>query len=321
MRARIATSPLASIAALPERIWLVACYDTHIVKQSAKWLLGSREHTNLTYDLTPFNRDHLAWLVAEITGHSILSIRRYIEEVREDLELASHIADASRHSKRWRLADPIPRYGLRMGWYALVRALQPKHVVETGTDKGLGACVIAAALLRNGHGRLTTIDINPDAGYLIGGRYTTVVDLRIGNSLDILPILGDPIDLFLHEVHNSAQHERAEYEAIDPLITQRTVLLSDNAKTNDELARWAEVHGHRFLYFHELPADHWYPGAGMCTAFPTLAITGRSRDEPPFADEELLQHERCSNTRGDDDRCVPSGTGLLPRKHTDTPSR
>ena len=31
---------------------------------------------------------------------------------------------------------------------------------------------------------------------------------------------------------------------------------------------WAEAHGRRLLCFQELPADHWYPGAVMCIAFP-----------------------------------------------------
>ena len=39
-------------------------------------------------------------------------------------------------------------YGRRLGWYALVRALKPRTVVETGADKGLGSCVLAALRLR-----------------------------------------------------------------------------------------------------------------------------------------------------------------------------
>ena len=253
---------------------MVARYDLHLAMRSAGWLLRSREHTNLTYDLTPTNREHLAWLVAEVTGQSIDRIRGYVEEVRQDHDLSRHIVETTRRSRRRHLADPVPRYGLRIGWYALVRALQPEHVVETGTDKGLGACVVAAALLRNGHGRLTTVDTNPESGYLVDGRYASVVDCQITDALDFLPLLTDPVDLFLHEVHRSATQERSEYRAIHPLLTGHTVLVSDNVKENDELARWAERNGRQFLYFHELPANHWYPGAGMGIAF-------RSRGAPP----------------------------------------
>lgn len=83
------------------------------------------------------------------------------------------------------------RYARRVGWYAFIRALKPEHVVETGVDKGLGTCVIAAALLRNAAedrpGRVTSIDINPEAGYLARQQpWSEVVDLVIGDSITTL---------------------------------------------------------------------------------------------------------------------------------------
>lgn len=272
----MAASPLASVAGLGVRFQLVAKYDARIIGQSVKWLLGSREYTNLTFNLTPLNYEHLAWFIALITGRSFGEIQGYFEEIWQDRLLATHITEATLHSERWRLADSVPRYGLRVGWYALVRALRPDHVVETGTDKGLGSCVVAAALLRNESGKLTTIDINSSAGYLITGRYAQAVEMRRGDSLDLLPLLDDRIDLFFHEVHSSAEQERAEYEAIAPLIGKNTVLVSDNAKSNNELARLAASSGRQFLYFHEIPQDHWYPGGSMCAAFWPRDIAGSS---------------------------------------------
>lgn len=45
----------------------------------------------------------------------------------------------------------------------LVIALQPEVVVETGTATGATAAVIGSALKSNGHGRLWTVEIDPDA--------------------------------------------------------------------------------------------------------------------------------------------------------------
>src|SRR5207248_9880418 len=45
--------------------------------------------------------------------------------------------------------DVEPRYGRRLGWYALTRATKPRVLVETGVDRGLGTAVLAAAMLRN----------------------------------------------------------------------------------------------------------------------------------------------------------------------------
>jgi hypothetical protein len=45
--------------------------------------------------------------------------------------------------------------------------------------------MFGAALLRNTdqgrHGRVTALDINRDAGALIGGSYASVIDLRYGD--------------------------------------------------------------------------------------------------------------------------------------------
>lgn len=43
---------------------------------------------------------------------------------------------------------------------AMVRALQPELVVETGTHTAATAIAIGRALARNGHGRLVTIELN-----------------------------------------------------------------------------------------------------------------------------------------------------------------
>jgi predicted O-methyltransferase YrrM len=264
----VATSPFASLAAFPSRLGLVARHDAAVLRQSIRWLVRSREYTNLTYELAPLNREHLAWFIAEVTGLPFRAISGYFRELEEDTRLACHLIEATQRSRRRRLADPGPRYGLRMGWYALIRAVQPDHVVETGTDKGLGACVIAAALLRNGHGRLTTVDVNPDAGYLLDGDYAAVADLHIADSLAVLNRLDQRIDIFFHEVHASATQERAEYQALNRLAGPHSIVVSDNGRSNNELARWALEHERRLLCFQELPADHWYPGSAMCLAFP-----------------------------------------------------
>jgi len=47
--------------------------------------------------------------------------------------------------------------------YALVRLVKPKVLLQTGTWLGWSACAIGAALRDNGFGRLTTLEISPDA--------------------------------------------------------------------------------------------------------------------------------------------------------------
>ncbi len=120
----------------------------------------------------------------------VIEVRGYLDEIETALAHSRSTSPPPRRTARidW-LADTHAKYGRRIGWYALVRALKPKNVVETGTDKGLGTLVIAAALMRNGTGRLTSIDINPAAGYLLSGPYAEVTDLIIADGVATLATL------------------------------------------------------------------------------------------------------------------------------------
>ena len=46
---------------------------------------------------------------------------------------------------------------------------------------------------------MTTVDVNPDSGYLIIGPYAGVVDRVIGDSIEVLRSGVTPVDLFLHD--------------------------------------------------------------------------------------------------------------------------
>jgi hypothetical protein len=264
---RVAASPFARLAAFPVRARMVADYDSRLLGRSTRWLVRSREHTNFTYDLTARNREHLAWWVANLAGvQDVEKVRGLISELDDDTELNAHISQATLLSDRRGLADREVRFGRRLGWYALTRILQPEHIVETGTDKGLGSCVFAAALLRNGHGRLTTVDINPDSGYLITGRYAAVVDRVMGDSIDVMGSGTTPVDMFIHDSWHTFEHEFGELEAVAPRLSPGAMVLSDNAHDSDALLRWAEKSGRRFTFFREEPSGHWWPGDGIGAA-------------------------------------------------------
>ena len=268
---KVARSPLAQIAVFPVRTMTVLKHNARILKTSAHWLFNSHEHHNYTYDLTKRNHEHLAWYLATVTGTRVRDIRRWLEEVERDHALRAALTKGVATSKRRGLADKVVRYGRRIGWYACVRALKPKHVVESGIDKGLGSCLIAAALWRNTEegypGRLSALDINPDAGYLIQGRYHDFVDIIVGDSLQTIPTLTTPVDLFIHDSWHSAEHEAAEFRLVEHKLTKSAVLLTDNAAETDVLIRHAEKTGRRFLYFQDVPDLHWHPGDGTGIAW------------------------------------------------------
>ncbi|MEW2432201.1 class I SAM-dependent methyltransferase [Micromonospora sp. NPDC047644] len=272
LRRAVARTPLAPIAAFPKRLRTVARHDVKVLRRSARWLLTSREHHNYTYDLTSLSRNHLAWFVSVVCDIPVKQVRAYLGEIESDDGLRQHLLAAIAASDRRGLADKEIRYARRIGWYAIVRATRPTHVVETGVDKGLGSVVLASALLRNaqeGHpGRVTSLDINPEAGYLARvAPWSEVVDLVIGDSIASIGALDRPVDLFLHDSDHSRAHEKREFDAVEPKLAPGAILLTDNVTSTNVLAEHAERTGRRFLAYRETPANHWYPGDGIGVAW------------------------------------------------------
>ncbi|MEH0970564.1 class I SAM-dependent methyltransferase [Micromonospora sp. CPCC 205546] len=272
LRRAIARTRLAPVAAFPKRLARVVRHDAKVLRTSARWLVTSREHHNYTYELTKLSRHHLAWFVSVVCDVPVKQVRAYFAEIESDDALRGHIESATATAARRGLADRQVRYARRIGWYAIVRATKPSHVVETGVDKGLGSCVLAAALLRNaadGHpGRVTSLDINPEAGYLARtAPWSEVVDLVIGDSIASIAALDRPVDLFLHDSDHSRAHEKREFEAVEGKLAPGAVLLTDNVTATNVLAEHAERTGRRFLAYRETPANHWYPGDGIGVAW------------------------------------------------------
>jgi hypothetical protein len=233
----------------------------------AKWIFTSREESNFTYDLTEGNLLYLSHVIAAITGASVSQARACIDELRNDRELAQHLEARTLESDFRSVADRRIGYGRRLGWYALVRLTKPKVVVETGVDKGLGAAVLCAAVLRNreeGHeGKYYGTDIVPTAGWLLSGKYAAGGEILYGDSIESLTMLDETIDVFINDSDHSADYEAREYETILPKLADNGLILADNAHVTTKLAEFSRDHQRQFLFFQEQPRDHWYPGGGI----------------------------------------------------------
>ncbi len=253
------------------RFWLAMRFHTVRLGQIFRWLIQSREDTNFTYNLTPANKLYLANMISVITGESVAVIQTLFREVETDDVLRQHILTKTRSSQYRIVADNRVEFGRRLGWYALVRLQKPGIVVETGVDKGLGAVLLCAALLRNRAegkpGRYFGTDIAPKAGYLLTGQYAEVGRILYGDSIESLTKFAQPINLFINDSDHSANYEYDEYETIFSKLAPDGLILGDNAHVTSKLAEFSGKHSRRFLYFQEVPQDHWYPGAGIGFSF------------------------------------------------------
>jgi Methyltransferase domain len=266
LRRRLAASPVGRGAALPLRTMAVARYDARLIGRSIDWLVHGRETHNFTYDLEERNLDQLCWFVSAITGAEIGQVRAWTQELDKDEDLISELTRRLSSNSSRSINATEPHWGRRSGWYALVRATEPDHVVETGTHLGLGSCVIAAALLRNGHGRLSTIDVDADTGHLITEPWAGVIDRRVGSSVDELASLRD-VGMFLHDSLHTYDYETRELAAVEPNLRAGAIVISDNAHDSSALSDWAERTGRRYLFFKEQPRRHWWPGDGIGVAW------------------------------------------------------
>lgn len=260
------------LSLMPMRTAQALDYYVPPLRDIARWLVTSHESTNFTYDLSPHGLTTLAHAVALAVGKPVAEIRSYLAEPGEDEMFLGALRLKGGKLARTLPYDPEPRFGRRLGWYAAVRALKPRVVLESGVDKGLGAMLLCYALERNAEdgapGRYIGLDIKPDSGALLAPPYNRHARLIIGDALASIATLSDPIDLYINDGDHRPDYEMREYHAIAPKFAPNCLILGDNSHSTDALARFAEATGRRFFFWREQPADHWYPGAGIGFAFP-----------------------------------------------------
>jgi len=263
---------LGRILIIPYRFFGVALPQlVHQLGLMVRWTFTSKEHYNHTYHLTELNRKYLDSFISIVSGHDLSLIAKYTTELETDAELRRLLEEHTLASPDRHNCDVEPRYGRRAGWYALVRATKPRVVVETGVDRGLGTAVIAAALRRNAQegfpGVVHATDIVPDCGHLLAEPYKSYCRIWIGDSVDSLKKLKDPVDIFLHDSDHRAEYEWAEFVAIKPRLHDASIVLSDNSQQTSKLLEFSQQIGKGFLYFQDAPRDHWWPGDGIGAAF------------------------------------------------------
>jgi len=206
---------------------------------------------------------NLRWL-RTLSGASVDRILEVLTELDE-------IVPVEQEMRRRQVAGGRPGYAqicAPFELYALVRLLQPKHVVETGVSSGVSSAHFLLALDRNHSGVLHSIDLpthqrgpilqsdeSPvslppglSSGWAIPFR-SSRWDLRIGDSQLLLPRLVDElpsIDLFLHDDLHTPEHLTFELETIRPKLTAGAPVLADNTKwTGDAVPQFAAQLGAR----------------------------------------------------------------------------
>jgi predicted O-methyltransferase YrrM len=239
------------------------------LRLARQWAWKQTEFSNYYYELTPRNRKDLAFLISHISGTPVTIIEDLFSEIENDQILINTLIDF--RDKHPELRDSTMKIGRRIGWYALIRIVKPKFVVETGIHHGVGALVIASALDRNRkegfEGEYLGTDINPKSGELLMLPLTDYCTLAIGDSVTTLQGLQKNVDFFISDSDHSEEYEAREYQSIEQKLSNKAYILSDNSHVSNALREFSEKTGRNFIFFKEEPLNHFYGGAGIGMSF------------------------------------------------------
>lgn len=230
------------------------------IGQNLGFVLLDPETDNFTYEIA--NQPELVRWVAAVAGCELEAAQRFVAEPGQDQALAASLRDVT--ANRWLWTKPSPAFGKRLGWYALVRALRPGLIVETGVHDGLGSLLLLHALRRNlaegAPGRLVSFDVNPTAGWIVGE--DPLWDLQIRSSEEGLPeALTRGVDMFIYDGWHSYADERRDLELAAARLAPEGTLISDDAQVTRALEHVCRELDFSYREFAEVPVGHFYPGA------------------------------------------------------------
>jgi predicted O-methyltransferase YrrM len=189
--------------------------------------------------------------LASISDSNVASIRGYLEEPFQDekfyehLRLSEHIFGESKITSADFYAKKVVLQ------YALVRALKPAVVLETGVASGVSTAYFLLALKKNGCGALDSIELG-DTAFLPPGRSPGWVvpdwlrapwKMHIGDSRELLAPLAQklaPLDIFIHDSLHTYDHMTLEFEQAFPYLKPGGILIADDALWNPAFNEFSE---------------------------------------------------------------------------------
>ena len=173
-------------------------------------------------------------LLAHHAGLPYTEVMRYRRELRDDREFQGHLE---------RCRVDVPYVLLEAAEiYAVVRAIKPGVIVETGVASGLSSAHILRALAVNGKGTLHSIDLpnvqqgsvlpeGRTSGWIVPDSLRGRWKLQLGDSRKLLPGLLETlgrVDIFLHDSDHSYEAMSFEFEQAFPRLESGGMLLSDD---------------------------------------------------------------------------------------------
>jgi predicted O-methyltransferase YrrM len=109
------------------------------------------------------------------------------------------------------------------------KLVQPKRILEIGTYTGYSALCLAEGLRKEG--KLITLDVNEELrsrvqGYFNASDYKEQIDYRIGNALDLIPLINETWDLVF--IDADKKNYLKYYDLVMDRVRPGGLILADN---------------------------------------------------------------------------------------------
>lgn len=142
--------------------------------------------------------------------------------------------------------ESIPMLGPEKAEFlvTLVEKTKPSLIVECGTAIGYSGLWMLEKLKSAGKGRMITVEIEPDRAreaqdHFNRAGFGDLVDSRIGNAIDVLLTITDPVDFLL--LDNNFSNYFPCFQAIEPRLVEEATVVADNVGIGaDSMADYLE---------------------------------------------------------------------------------
>ena len=142
--------------------------------------------------------------------------------------------------------EGIPMLGPEKAQFltTLVEKARPSLIVECGTAIGYSGLWMLEKLKASDKGRLITVEIEPDRAldaqsHFNRAGFGDLVDSRVGDAIEVLQTIGDPVDFLL--LDNNFSNYFPCFQAIEPRLVNGATIVADNVGIGaDSMADYLE---------------------------------------------------------------------------------
>lgn len=189
--------------------------------------------------------------LAALTGTNAIQIRQFLQEPFNTSDFLPHLRSCEKSFRNGAVSADLWAKKVLIQ-YAVVRALRPEIIVETGVASGVSSAYLLLALQRNQKGILHSVDIGDPAylpadkspGWIVPDWLRTRWRLHLGDVATVLPgLLRDlgEVDIFIHDSVHTYEHMKFEFELAHPRTKHGGLMLADDALWNAAFVEFAKA--------------------------------------------------------------------------------